>query len=47
MMNDDESNQAMVKQAAISLLTFEPLSHFLKTTLEVKWHVQWIAHEIH
>jgi hypothetical protein len=47
MMNDDESDQAMVKQATIGLLSFKPLSHFIKTTLEIKWHVQWITHEIH
>ena len=47
MVNDDESNQAMVKQAAIDLIAFEPLSHLVKTTQEVKWHVQRIAHEIH
>ena len=47
MVNDDEYDQAMMKQATIGLISFKPLSHFVKTMLEIKWHVQWIAHEIH
>jgi hypothetical protein len=47
MVDDNESNKFMMKQAAISLLTFESLRHLVKTTQEVMWHVQRIAHEIH
>jgi hypothetical protein len=37
----------VVLTAAISLLTFKPLSHFVQTTQEVMRHVQRITHEIH
>jgi hypothetical protein len=47
MVDDDESNQAVMKQAAIILLTFESLRHLVKTMQEVMWHIQRIAHEIH
>jgi hypothetical protein len=47
VVNNDESDQAVVEQPTIDLLSFKPLSHFIKTTLEIKWHVQWITHKIH